>query len=163
MRWDSGYFLLIDLSHIPVNEGTNSRFRWTKYSDLYETVHLSLVLISMCLLTGALIFPCVIMMIFLFLLLKWGSPFHISPVASLGLLLYNLWQSNKLSEPNWMRERSIGGRGGQFPKKFSPKTTVYKSCKPFYLKKKKNLVIQKKKFTDSWLNKNYCPTHGISK
>ena len=70
MRWDSGYFLLIDLSRIPVNEGTNSRFRWTKYSDLYETVHLSLILISMCLLTGALIFPCVIMMIFLFLLLK---------------------------------------------------------------------------------------------
>ena len=46
-----------------------------------------------------------------------------------------------------MRERSIGGRGGPFPKKFSPKTTVYKSCKPFYLKKKeKNLVIQKKNF-----------------
>ena len=64
MRWDSGYFLLIDLSRIPVNEGTNSRFRWTKYSDLYETVHLSLILISMCLLTGALIFPCVIMIIF---------------------------------------------------------------------------------------------------
>ena len=99
----------------------------------------------------------------LFLLLNWGSPFPISPVASFGLLLYNLWQSNKLSEPNCMRERSIGGRGGPFPKKFSPKTTVYKSCKPFYLKKKKNLVIEKKKFPDSWLNKNSCPTHGISK
>ena len=43
----------IDLSRIPVNKGTNSRFRWTKYSDLYEIVHLSLVLISLCLLTGA--------------------------------------------------------------------------------------------------------------
>ena len=26
----------IDLFCIPVNKGTNSRFRWTKYSDLYE-------------------------------------------------------------------------------------------------------------------------------
>ena len=44
---------LIDLSHIHVNKGTNSRLGWTKYSDLYEIVHPSLVLISLCLLTGA--------------------------------------------------------------------------------------------------------------
>ena len=31
----------IDLSHIPVNKGTNSRLRWKKYTDLYEIVHLS--------------------------------------------------------------------------------------------------------------------------
>ena len=43
---------VIDLSCIPVNKGTNSRLEWTKYSDLYETVHPSLVLISLCLLTG---------------------------------------------------------------------------------------------------------------
>ena len=43
----------IDLSRIPVNKGTNSRLGWTKYSDLYETVHPSLVLISLCLFTGA--------------------------------------------------------------------------------------------------------------
>ena len=48
------------------------------------------------------------------------------------------------TEPNWMRERSIGGRGGQFPKKFSPKTTVYKSCKPFNLKKKESCNPEKK-------------------
>ena len=43
----------IDLSRIPVNKRTNARLRWTKYSDLYEIVHPSLVLISLCLLTGA--------------------------------------------------------------------------------------------------------------
>ena len=43
----------IDLSRIPVNKGTNSRLGWTKYSDLYEIVHPSLVFISLCLLTGA--------------------------------------------------------------------------------------------------------------
>ena len=42
-----------DLSHIPVNKGTNSRLGWTKYSDLYEIVQPSLVLISLCLFTGA--------------------------------------------------------------------------------------------------------------
>ena len=31
--------LIIDLSRIPVNKGTSSRFWWTKYSDLYEIVH----------------------------------------------------------------------------------------------------------------------------
>ena len=44
---------LINLSRIPVNKGTNSRVGWTKYSDLYETVHPSFDLISLCLLTGA--------------------------------------------------------------------------------------------------------------
>ena len=44
----------IDLSRIPVNKGTNWRLGWTKYSDLYEIVQLSLlVLISLCLLTEA--------------------------------------------------------------------------------------------------------------
>ena len=43
----------IDLSRIPVNKGTNSRLGWTQYSDLYEIVHPSLGLISLCLLTGA--------------------------------------------------------------------------------------------------------------
>ena len=43
----------IDLSRIPVNKGTNSRLGWTKYSDLYEIVHPSLVFISLCLLTEA--------------------------------------------------------------------------------------------------------------
>ena len=42
-----------DLSRIPVNKGTHSRRGWTKYSDLYEIVYPSLVLISLCLLTGA--------------------------------------------------------------------------------------------------------------
>ena len=42
----------IDPSDIPVNKGTNSRLGWTKYSDLYEIVHLSLDLISLSLLTG---------------------------------------------------------------------------------------------------------------
>ena len=37
-----------------MNKGANSRLGWTKYSDLYETVHLSLDFISLCLqLTGA--------------------------------------------------------------------------------------------------------------
>ena len=40
-------------ANIPVNKRTNSRLWWTKYSDLYEIVHLSLVLISLCLFTGA--------------------------------------------------------------------------------------------------------------
>ena len=43
----------IDPSHIPVNKRTKARLWWTKYSDLYEIVHLSLVLISLSLLTGA--------------------------------------------------------------------------------------------------------------
>ena len=43
----------MDLSRFPVNKGTNSRLRWAKYSDLYEIVHPSLVLISLCLFTGA--------------------------------------------------------------------------------------------------------------
>ena len=43
----------IDLSLIPVNKGIKSRLGWTKYSDLYEIVHPSLGLISLCLLTGA--------------------------------------------------------------------------------------------------------------
>ena len=42
----------IDLSHIPVDKGTNLRLRWKKYGDLYEIVHLSLILISLCLFTG---------------------------------------------------------------------------------------------------------------
>ena len=42
----------IDLSRIPVNKGTNLRLGWTKYSDLYEIVHPSLVLISLCFLIG---------------------------------------------------------------------------------------------------------------
>ena len=45
--------VVIDLSHIPVNKCTNSRLEWTKYSDLFEIVHPSLVLIFLCLLTGA--------------------------------------------------------------------------------------------------------------
>lgn len=44
---------LRDLSRIPVNKHINSRLRWTKYNDLYETIFLSLGLISLCLLTGA--------------------------------------------------------------------------------------------------------------
>ena len=43
----------IHLSRIHVNKGINSRLGWTKYSDLYEIVHLSLELISLCLLTEA--------------------------------------------------------------------------------------------------------------
>ena len=46
-------FYTIDLSRTPVNKVTDSRLGWTKYSDLYEIVHRSLVLISLCLLTGA--------------------------------------------------------------------------------------------------------------
>ena len=38
--------MTIDLSRIPVNKGINSRLGWTKYSDFYEIVHPSLVLIS---------------------------------------------------------------------------------------------------------------------
>ena len=41
----------IDLPRIPVNKDTNPRLGWTKYSDLYEIVHPSLVLIYFCLLT----------------------------------------------------------------------------------------------------------------
>ena len=40
----SMFFANIDLSHIPVNKGTNSRLWWTKYSDLYEIFHPSLSL-----------------------------------------------------------------------------------------------------------------------
>ena len=43
----------IDLFCIPVNKGIKSRLRWTKYSDLYEIVQLSLDLIFLCLLTEA--------------------------------------------------------------------------------------------------------------
>ena len=42
-----------DFSRIPVNKGTNSRLGWTKYSDLCEIVHPSLILISLCFLIGA--------------------------------------------------------------------------------------------------------------
>ena len=41
-----------DRFRIHVNKGTNSRHWWTKYSKLYEIVHPSLDLISLCLLTG---------------------------------------------------------------------------------------------------------------
>ena len=41
-----------DLSRIPVNKHLNSRLRWTKYNDLYETTHPNLGVISLCLLTG---------------------------------------------------------------------------------------------------------------
>ena len=37
--------LFIDLSRIPVNKGIKSRLGWTKHSDLYEILHLSLDLI----------------------------------------------------------------------------------------------------------------------
>ena len=53
IKGNKDVFYTIDLSRIPVNKGTNSRFEWAKYSDLYEIVHPSLVLISLCLLTGA--------------------------------------------------------------------------------------------------------------
>ena len=43
----------IVLSRITFNKFTNSRLGWTKYSDLYEIVHPSLILISLRLLTGA--------------------------------------------------------------------------------------------------------------
>ena len=94
----------------------------------------------------------------LFLLLNWGSPFHISPVASLGLLLYNLWQNNKLDWTQlnagkvYWRERGTISKKRQLSKKVASRFTL----------KKKNFVIQKKKFPDSWLNKNSCPVHGIS-
>ena len=52
-KWRESLEDLIDLSRIPVIKGTNSRLGWTKYSDLYEIVHPSLDLISLCLLTGA--------------------------------------------------------------------------------------------------------------
>ena len=42
-----------DRFRIYVNKGINSSLGWTKYSDLYEIVHPSLDLISLCLLTGA--------------------------------------------------------------------------------------------------------------
>lgn len=42
----------IVLSRIPVTKGINSALGWTKYRNLYEIVHLSLILISLCLLTG---------------------------------------------------------------------------------------------------------------
>ena len=48
-------YRLNDLSRIPVNKGTNSRLGRTKYSDLYEIVHPSLVLICLCLLTLSVI------------------------------------------------------------------------------------------------------------
>ena len=41
-------FYTVDLFRIPINKGTNSRLGWTKYSDLYEIVHPSLILISSC-------------------------------------------------------------------------------------------------------------------
>ena len=45
--------LFIDLSRIPVNKGIKSRLGWTKHSDLYEILLLSLDLNFLCLLTGA--------------------------------------------------------------------------------------------------------------
>ena len=42
-----------DLSRIPVNKGIKSRLGWTKHSDLYEILNLSLDLIFLCFLTGA--------------------------------------------------------------------------------------------------------------
>ena len=41
------HLVLIDLCHIPVNEGIKSRLRWTTHSDLYEIVHPSLDLTFM--------------------------------------------------------------------------------------------------------------------
>ena len=41
-----------DRFRIYVNKGIKSMLGWTKYSDLYEIVHPSLDLISLCLLTG---------------------------------------------------------------------------------------------------------------
>ena len=35
----------IDLSHIPTNNGTESRFAWTKIQQMYENVHPSLALV----------------------------------------------------------------------------------------------------------------------
>ena len=43
--------IITDLSRIPVHKGTNPRLGWTKYSDLCEIVHPSLVLISLRALT----------------------------------------------------------------------------------------------------------------
>ena len=42
----------IDLSCIPVNKGTNPRLGCIKFTDLYETVHPSVNLSSLCLPTG---------------------------------------------------------------------------------------------------------------
>ena len=41
------------LLRIPVNKGTNAGLGWTKYSNLYEIVHPSIALTSLCLHTGA--------------------------------------------------------------------------------------------------------------
>ena len=43
----------LDLSHVPVNKGTNSRLGWTKYSHLYGIVHLGLDCISLFFRNGA--------------------------------------------------------------------------------------------------------------
>ena len=51
---NSGYLVhAIYLFRIPVNKGTNPRLGWTKYSYLYEIVHPSIILISLCFLIGA--------------------------------------------------------------------------------------------------------------
>ena len=47
IKGNKDVFYTIDLSRIPVNKGTNSRLGWTKYNDLYEIIHPSLVLISL--------------------------------------------------------------------------------------------------------------------
>ena len=52
-RWILINFLvIIELFRTSENKGTNSRLRWTKYSDLYEPVQPNLDLMSLCLLTG---------------------------------------------------------------------------------------------------------------
>ena len=50
IKGNKDVFYTVDLFRIPINKGTNSRLGWTKCSDLYEIVHPSLVLISLCLL-----------------------------------------------------------------------------------------------------------------
>ena len=47
IKGNKDVFYTIDLSRIHVNKGTNSRLGWTKYNDLYEIIHPSLVLISL--------------------------------------------------------------------------------------------------------------------
>ena len=43
MSWYEVWF--IDLSRIPTNNGTESRFGWTKMQQMYENVHPSLALV----------------------------------------------------------------------------------------------------------------------
>ena len=49
----TAYGLLLTILIAPLNKVTNSRLGWTKYIDLYEFFNLALVLLSLCLLTGA--------------------------------------------------------------------------------------------------------------